>query len=88
MMHTSWRAIRDGRGYLLAVLCTALTVALHFETGYLALSVLIVWPWVAGIRRGVQPIRIGDTLRAGSMTRTNTQMDSVSGRRPPVPPPL
>ena len=26
---------------------TALTVALHFETGYLALSVLLVWPLVA-----------------------------------------
>jgi Bacterial membrane protein YfhO len=44
----SWRAIRDGRGYLRAVFCTALTMALHFETGYLALSVLIVWPFVAG----------------------------------------
>jgi hypothetical protein len=44
----SWRAIRDGRGYLKAVLLTALTVALHFETGYLALSVLLVWPFVAG----------------------------------------
>src|SRR6202020_2935005 len=43
----SWRAIRDGRGYLRAVLFTALTVALHFETGYLALAVLIVWPLVA-----------------------------------------
>ena len=44
----SWRAIRDGRGYLAAVLATALTVALHFETGYLALAVLLVWPLVAG----------------------------------------
>jgi hypothetical protein len=44
----SWRAVRDGRGYLKAVLLTALTVALHFETGYLALSVLLVWPLVAG----------------------------------------
>jgi hypothetical protein len=44
----SWRAIRDGRGYLRAVLFTALTVALHFETGYLALSVLLVWPLFAG----------------------------------------
>jgi hypothetical protein len=44
----SWRAIRDGRGYLRAVVLTALTVALHFETGYLALSVLLVWPLVAG----------------------------------------
>jgi hypothetical protein len=44
----SWRAIRDGRGYLKAVVLTALTVALHFETGYLALSVLTIWPLVAG----------------------------------------
>ncbi len=44
----SWRALRDGRGYLKAVLLIALTVALHFETGYLALSVLLVWPLVAG----------------------------------------
>ena len=44
----SWRAIRDGRGYFRAVLFIALTVALHFETGYLALSVLLVWPLVAG----------------------------------------
>jgi hypothetical protein len=44
----SWRAIRDGRGYFKAVVFTALTVALHFETGYLALSVLLVWPFVAG----------------------------------------
>ena len=44
----SWRAVRDGRGYLPAVAATALTVALHFETGYLALAVLLVWPVVAG----------------------------------------
>lgn len=44
----SWRAIRDGHGCLRAVLLTALTVAFHFETGYLALSVLIVWPFLAG----------------------------------------
>jgi hypothetical protein len=44
----SWRAIRDGRGYLRAIVLTALTVALHFETGYLALSVLLIWPFLAG----------------------------------------
>jgi len=44
----SWRAIRDGHGALRAIAATALTVALHFETGYLALSVLLVWPFVAG----------------------------------------
>jgi hypothetical protein len=44
----SWRAIRDGRGYSKGALFTALTIALHFETGYLALSVLVVWPLVAG----------------------------------------
>src|ERR1700760_3097900 len=54
----SWWAIRDGRGYPRSVVLTALTVALHFETGYLALSVLLVWPSMAGrplvvrLRRG------------------------------------
>ena len=34
----SWRAIRDGRNFFAAVALTSLTIALHFETGYLALS--------------------------------------------------
>ena len=62
----SWRAIRDGRGYLGAVLMTALTVALHFETGYLALSVLLVWPLVAG-RPLVARLRRAAVLLAGSL---------------------
>ena len=62
----SWRAIRDGAGYLPAVLLTALTVALHFETGYLALSVLLVWPFVAG-RQLVVRLRRAAVLLAGSV---------------------
>jgi hypothetical protein len=62
----SWRAIRDGRGYFRAVLFTALTVALHFETGYLALSVLVVWPLVAG-RPLVARLRRAAVLLGGSL---------------------
>ena len=62
----SWRAIRDGRGYFKAVLFTALTVALHFETGYLALSVLLVWPLVAG-RPLVARLRRAAVLLGGSL---------------------
>ncbi len=62
----SWRAIRDGRGYLRAVLLTALTVALHFETGYLALSVLIIWPLVAG-RPLLARLRRAAILLGGSL---------------------
>ncbi len=62
----SWRAIRDGRGYFPAVLLTALTVALHFETGYLALSVLLVWPLVAG-RPLLVRLRRAAALLAGSL---------------------
>jgi Bacterial membrane protein YfhO len=62
----SWRAIRDGRGYLKAVLLTALTVALHFETGYLALSVLLIWPLVAG-RPLPARLRRAAVLLAGSL---------------------
>jgi hypothetical protein len=61
-----WRAIRDGRGYLRAVLFTALTVALHFETGYLALSVLLVWPLVAG-RPVLARLRRAAVLLGGSL---------------------
>ncbi len=62
----SWRAIRDGRGYLAAVLATALTVALHFETGYLALSVLLVWPLVGG-RPLVARLRRAAIVLGGSL---------------------
>ncbi len=62
----SWRAIRDGRGYLRAVVLTALTVALHFETGYLALSVLLVWPLVAG-RPLLAHLRRAAVLLGGSL---------------------
>jgi hypothetical protein len=61
-----WRAIRNGRGYFKAVLFTALTVALHFETGYLALSVLLVWPLVAG-RPLVARLRRAAVLLGGSL---------------------
>ncbi len=44
----SWRAIRAGRGVLAAVVLVTLTIALHFETGYLALAPLLFWPLVAG----------------------------------------
>ena len=44
----SWRAIREHRGYLPAAGLVALTAALHFETGYLALAPILVWPFVAG----------------------------------------
>jgi hypothetical protein len=62
----SWRAIRDGSGYFKAVLLTALTVALHFETGYLALSVLPVWPLVAG-RPLLARVRRAAVLTGGSL---------------------
>jgi ribosome-associated protein len=66
---SSWRAIRDGRGYLRAILLTALTVALHFETGYLALSVLLVWPLLAG-RPLVPRLRRAAVVLGGSLLAT------------------
>jgi hypothetical protein len=44
----SWRAIRRGRGYFPAVAAVAVTTALHYETGYLALLPLVVLPLAAG----------------------------------------
>jgi hypothetical protein len=52
----SWQAIHKGRHFFCAVVAVSLTVALHFETGYLALLPLLLWPFVS--RRSI-------LLRAG-----------------------
>ncbi|HEY3774532.1 MAG TPA: YfhO family protein [Solirubrobacteraceae bacterium] len=65
----SWRALRGGHGYGRAVLATALTVALHFETGYLALAVLLCWPLIAG-RPVVIRVRRAAVLLGGSFLAT------------------
>jgi hypothetical protein len=62
----SWRAIRDGRNYIAAVGLTSLTVALDFETGYLALIALLVWPLVAGAPI-VRSVRRAAVLVGGSL---------------------
>ena len=76
----SWRAIRGGRGYLPAVLLTTLTVALHFETGYLALSVLAVWPFIAG-RGLVVRLRRAAVLLAGSLLASAWVIVPLLGQR-------
>jgi hypothetical protein len=45
----SWRAIREGRNICAAVALVSLTIALHFETGYLAVIPLLLWPLVEGV---------------------------------------
>ncbi len=65
----SWRAIRSGRDLFPAVLLVSLTIAFHFETGYLALIPLLLWPFVAGrpiIRRAGRAA----VLIAGSLLAT------------------
>jgi hypothetical protein len=42
----TYRALRSLRAAFPAVLFIMLTVALHFETGYLAFAPLVVWPFV------------------------------------------
>ena len=62
----SWRAIRDGRGFFAAIALVSLTIALHFETGYLALMPLLLWPFVAGERIGPRLIRAA-AIAAGAL---------------------
>ena len=38
-----WRAVQQRRCRLAAVFWLAVTIALHFETGYLALAAVFVW---------------------------------------------
>jgi hypothetical protein len=42
----SWRTLRHGRGYFAAALAVSLTIAFHFETGYLAILPLLIWPFL------------------------------------------
>jgi hypothetical protein len=42
-----WRAVSEGRRYGTAVVFASLTVMLHFETGYLALLAIVLFPWLA-----------------------------------------
>lgn len=76
-----WRAIREGRGFFAAVLLTALTVWLHFETGYLALSVLLVWPLVAG-RPLVDRLRWAVVLIGGSLLASAWVIVPLLAQRP------
>jgi hypothetical protein len=62
----SWQAVRDGRHYLAAAVLIALTMALHFETGYLAILPVLLWPLVAGPPLIVR-VRRAALLVAGSL---------------------
>ena len=62
----SWRAVRDGRHQLAAVVFVSLTIALHFETGYLALVALPLWPLVAG-KPWFAHVRRATVLLVGSL---------------------
>jgi hypothetical protein len=44
---TTWRATTDRRFVLPAGVCVAATVTLHYETGYLAVMAVIVFPFLA-----------------------------------------
>jgi hypothetical protein len=62
----SWRAIRDGHRFFPAIALTSLTIALHFETGYLAVGPLLFWPVVAGVPV-VRRVRRAGLLLGGSL---------------------
>ncbi len=55
----SWRAIRDGKNFFIAVVAVSITAALHFETGYLAFAPLLVWPLVSPKSFAVRAARAG-----------------------------
>ena len=43
----TWRALKDSRYLAPAILFVSLTICLHFETGYLALAPIVIWPFIA-----------------------------------------
>jgi hypothetical protein len=61
----TWRAMEDRRWILPAGLLVAVTVTLHYETGYLALLAVVAFPWLrrAGLRQ-----RVGRALGVAAVT--------------------
>jgi hypothetical protein len=49
-----WRAVQQGQSRLAAVFWLAVTIALHFETGYLALAAVFIWAIVPLSRHGLR----------------------------------
>ena len=66
----TYRSLRSLRAIFPAVLFIMLTVALHFETGYLAFVPLVVWPFVVPSdlrRRLLRAVAIGAAALAASL---------------------
>jgi len=59
---TTWRAMEDRRFIGPAAVLVALTIALHFETGYLALVALGVFPWLRRTGMAKRVARAGIAL--------------------------
>jgi hypothetical protein len=77
----SWRAIRGGRGRFAAVALLSLTIALHFETGYLALLPLLLWPWVSG-RSFATSARRAAAIAGGAMLASAWVIVPLIDQRP------
>lgn len=43
----TWRAVNSRKLHLAAGIAVGITICMHFETGYLAILPLLVWPWLA-----------------------------------------
>jgi hypothetical protein len=63
----TWRAIARGRGYAVGACSLALTIALHFITGYLALVMVGVWVVVSGGARFTTRVARGAAVAVGSL---------------------
>ncbi len=77
----SWCAIREGRHRFAAVALVSLTIALHFETGYLALLPLLLWPLVAG-RPIAARARRAATIAGGALLATAWVIVPLIDQRP------
>lgn len=64
-----WQAISEGRRYLAAIAFASLTVLLHFETGYLALIPLALFPFLTPSTLGPR-IKRALVVAAGTLAAT------------------
>jgi len=77
----TWRAVSRGRGYAVAALALALTIATHLMTGYLAVLTVPIWALLARRDFGARIVRAVVVIVGGAATAAWVLVPLLSDRR-------
>lgn len=77
----TWRAVSRGRGYAVAALVLALTIATHLMTGYLAVLTVPIWALLARHEFRARFVRVLVVVGGGALTAAWVLVPLLSDRR-------